>query len=54
MRSGRSAATSTPAAGAALLIGFTQSGLTTVGNIAATTIWFCVFSLPPLAASRFR
>ena len=44
-----------PAAGAigvliaAVLIGGTQSGVLSVGNIAAASIWICVLMLPVLA-----
>jgi len=44
-----------PAAGAigvlfaAVLIGGTQSGVLSVGNIAAASIWICVLTLPVLA-----
>jgi O-antigen ligase len=34
---------------AAILIGGTQSGLLSVGNIAASSIWICVLTLPVLA-----
>lgn len=37
---------------AAVLIGGTQSGLLSVGNIAATTVWFSVLTLPALAAAH--
>jgi O-antigen ligase len=37
---------------AACLIGMTQSGLLSVGNIAATSIWICVLLLPVLAFER--
>jgi len=44
-----------PAAGAigvliaGVLIGGTQSGLLSVGNIAAASVWICVLTLPVLA-----
>jgi O-antigen ligase len=47
-----------PAAGvagvlvAAVLIGISQSGLTSVGNIAAASIWFCALTLPALEMAR--
>jgi O-antigen ligase len=37
---------------AAMLIGMTQTGLLAVGNIAATSIWICVITLPLLALER--
>jgi hypothetical protein len=37
---------------AAMLIGVTQSGLLSVGNIATTSIWLCVLVLPILARTR--
>jgi O-antigen ligase len=37
---------------AACLIGVTQSGLLSVGNIAATSIWISVLTLPVLAHER--
>src|SRR5262249_55577526 len=37
---------------AAILIGMTQSGLLSVGNIATTSIWLCVLALPLLARAR--
>jgi hypothetical protein len=47
-----------PAAGAlgvlvaAVIIGISQSGLLAVGNIAASSIWICVLTLPVLAGER--
>ena len=44
-----------PAAGAigvliaGVLIGGTQSGLLSIGNIAAASVWICVLTLPVLA-----
>jgi len=37
---------------AAILIGMTQSGVLSVGNIATTSIWLCVLPLPLLARMR--
>ncbi len=34
---------------ATVLIGITQTGLLSVGNIAATSIWICLLTLPLLA-----
>jgi hypothetical protein len=34
---------------AAILVSGTQSGLLSVGNIAASSIWLCVLTLPVLA-----
>jgi O-antigen ligase len=39
---------------AAMLIGVTQSGLFSVGNIAATSIWLCLLALPVLAYESAR
>jgi len=36
----------------AALIGLSQSGITSVGNIAIGSIWVCVLTLPALAVSR--
>ena len=47
-----------PAAGAAgvvlvaALIGLSQSGITSVGNIAVASIWICALTLPALAVGR--
>jgi hypothetical protein len=38
----------------AILIGVSQSGLTSVGNIAAASIWVCVLTLPALALGAGR
>ena len=48
----RPAAASTGVLVAACLIGMTQSGLLSVGNIAATSIWISVLLLPALAFER--
>jgi len=39
---------------AAILIGLSQSGITSVGNIAIASIWVCVLTLPALAAAGGR
>ena len=39
---------------AAILIGLSQSGLTSVGNIAAASIWVCVLTLPALVLGTAR
>ncbi len=38
----------------AILIGLSQSGITSVGNIAVASIWVCVLTLPALALAEGR
>lgn len=52
VRSSPPAAAATGVLVAACLIGMTQSGLFSVGNIAAASIWICVLTLPVLARER--